>query len=359
MARDRDVKIEILNGVEHEQAWDDFMAKANVGKMYQCRWWADPLAVYGIRSHIIAVTRNSRIIGGGLFRSVPVPYLRIAVTQCLEGPIFEEWESEWADAFVAALNEVARRVNSMSVSIEGCPRIDVHRDLQNAFRRAGIAISLSAGVHKAVLSLEGRTLEEIRKRFNKGTKHAINRGQRNMQVRALSSDEELHSAYETWMATAKRKGFTDVRPESALRPVLRHCVDGGFGEVIAGCHEDRIVSSVFVSYVGETASYVYGGFLDGAEEHYPNHVLQYEAVKRCIEKGLKAYDFGHLTGNFAVKRSGVDQFKLGFGAVPIETSGTISWKRRPVLNICADYLRRGRKGKLITGILKKKILNSD
>ena len=51
------------------------------------------------------------------------------ITECLSGPIFCEWHSDWADLFVRRLRDLAKDVNSVTVSIQGCRSKDVHQDL--------------------------------------------------------------------------------------------------------------------------------------------------------------------------------------------------------------------------------------
>jgi hypothetical protein len=50
--------------------------------------------------------------------------------------------------------------------------------------------------------------------------------------------------------------------------------------------------------------------------YHPNHLLHYHAILEFLEKGMSAHNFDSLTSNYQLQRSGVDQYKFAFGAVP-------------------------------------------
>ena len=223
--------------------------------MQQCRWWADPLEEIGVSTHILGCWRNHTLIGGALFRSIPVPFMRMSLTESLCGPIFYEWRSEWADLFVRRLQELADNVNSVAVSIQGCRNKDIHQDLVCALKRARLQVNLSPGVVQAILPLEGRTIEDLRKSFRKGTKRSVKKGLTGpIRVERLTSSTDLTAAYESWMATARRQRFSRIRAWPTIEPVLRHSVDSGAGQVLATFLDDRLLASAFVSYIGDSGT---------------------------------------------------------------------------------------------------------
>jgi hypothetical protein len=296
-------------------------------------------------------------MGGALFRSYTVPVARTTVSECLDGPIFLEWENAWADDFAAGLVKMAGQVDSMAVVIKDCPQADVHRDVLAALQRRGLTTSLAPGVADAVLRLEGRTLEQIRRGFNHGTRGRIRKGLAGpLSVRRLTADEDLAKAYAAWIATANRRSFTDVRPWIGLEPVLRHCVDNGMGSVLGSFLEERLLAAAFIVHIGKAAAYVYGGYMDGAEKYSPTHALQFEAIRESLERGMATYNFGNLISEAQPAGRGVDEFKLGFGAAPQRHLDTILWKRKPLLYAAIDRIRRGRVGGRLEALLKWKLI---
>jgi GNAT acetyltransferase-like protein len=345
-----------LDSTADRAAWDDLATRSTVGHRHQCLWWMAPLQRYGFRIDVLGSWNEGVLVGGGLFRSYDVPLIGGTITECLDGPIFKEWRGEWADDFMAGISELAGRAKSMAVLIRDCPHAEVHHDLIVAFRRAGLGTQLHKGPSDAVLTLEGRTIEQIRSGFNRGSRSRVKRGQKDVTIRQLCGAEDLTKAYAAWMATAARKSFTDVRPWLGLEPVLRHCIDNGLGMVLGSFLQERLLAASFITFVGTTASWVYGGYMDDAEQHNPTHVLQFEAIQESLTRGFPRYNFGYLLAENQPGARGVDEFKLGFGAVPQRHHDTIVWKRRPLAYAAIEWLRRGSIGRSLEAVLKRQLI---
>jgi Acetyltransferase (GNAT) domain len=195
--------------------------------------------------------------------------------------------------------------------------------------------------------------------MNKGTKLTVKKGMKSaLEVRNLTDSNDLRKAHEAWMATARRKGFSDVRPWKGLEPVLCYSVNNRLGLVLGSFLNGKLLAAIFVAYVGGTATYVYGGYMDNCEQYHPNHVLQYKAIQQCLEMGVMEYSFGDLSPQYQVSRSGVDQFKLGFGAIPRPQTETVSWIRKPLLCSARDWVKRQKSGKRIVAFLKDRAIRN-
>ena len=342
-----------------KKAWHEISEGAAAGQMHQCYWWAEPLKRAGVRPRGIGLWRGSRLVGGALFRSIPVPYVGAHLTQCLAGPLHLDWDPEWADHFVAKLDDLARADNSIEVAIHGCSNRELHRDIAFAFLRRGMNVEVKAGAVEAVVPLASATLDGVWKGMNDCTRRNIRKAEKNaLQVRELPPGLELRLAHDAWLATAQRKGFSDVRPWELLEPVLRHCVDRRMGKVYGSFAGDRLLASIFVTFIGGQASYVYGGFIAGAEKYAPNHLLHHEAIKDCLQKGVKSYNLGQLTAAYDPGRpQGIDQFKLGFGARIDRKPDSLIWKRMPRVAAALDWLRKRKAGKRLVEELKRRLLS--
>jgi hypothetical protein len=350
------LQVRPLDSTADRAAWDDLAARSTVGQRHQCLWWMEPLQRYRFRTDVLGSWSEGELVGGGLFRSYDVPLMGGRITECLDGPIFTEWRQQWADDFVAGIVELAGRAKSMAVLIRDCPQAEVHHDLLEAFRRAGLATQLHRGAADAILTLEGRTIEQIRSGFNRGSRSRIKKGQQGVTIRQLSGGDDLTKAYAAWMATAARKSFTDVRPWLGLEPVLRHCIDNGLGMVLGSFFQEKLLAASFVTFVGRTASWVYGGYMDGAEQHNPTHVLQFEAIQESLTRGFPRYNFGYLLAENDPAARGVDEFKLGFGALSQRHQDTIVWKRRPLAYAAIEWLRRASIGRSLEAVLKRRLI---
>ena len=351
-----EIRVGLVTTPAERAAWEDLATRSAAGHRHQCLWWMEPLTRYGFRISAIGCWRGDRLVGGALFRSYAVPLTGATMSECLDGPVFLEWDSSWADAFVTALTDLARRAGSIAVVIKDCPQEDVHRDILAAMSRRGLATALTRGPADAVLPLEGRGIDEIRRGFNHGTRGRIRKGQAGLTVRKLTTRDDLARAYSAWIATANRRSFTDVRPWAGLEPVLHHCIEHQLGWVLGSFLGDKLLAAAFIVHVGKTAAYVYGGYMDGAEKQSPTHVMQFEAIRESLDRGAAAYNFGNLISVDGGEGRGVDEFKLGFGALPQRHLDTIIWKRRPILYGAIERARRARIGGRLEALLKRMLI---
>ena len=352
------LKIRPVTTAAERAEWDALAAASRVGHRHQCLWWMEPLAQYGFETQALGCWRDNQLIGGALFRSYRVPYTGMVVSECLDGPIFLTWETSWAGELVNAMEDLAQKANSMALVIRDCPDPALHRDILEIMRRRGLPVVQTPGPVDAVLQLEGRTPDDIRAGFNRGTRARIRKSKQNgeFEVRRLSTSKDLAEAYGAWMASAKRKGFTDVRPWAGLEPVLLHCVNNGYGTVLGSYAENRLIGAAFVVHIGSSAAYVYGGYVDGTEKFSPTHLLQHEAIREAQEKGFASYNFGNFLGHQQPSAQGVDEFKRGFGAVPMRHLDTIIWKRKAMLYDAVERIRQARIGRTLEVILRNRLI---
>ncbi len=336
-------------------AWDDWVSGSPSGHMHQCFWWASPLQAYGMTPEVVAAWNGDALVGGNLFRCTKVPRLPFQLVESLDGPAFEGWQPSFASPYAEAVAAFARETRALSVVFQGCPDPAIHRDLVEAFRLLEGDVVLSQGPTEASLPLDGQTSESLSSGFSHGVRSSIKKGRRNgVSVARLETAADLRAAYDAWMATARRKGFASVRPWEALLPVLQHSVSSGKGVVFGAVMDGTVIAAIYVSYVGQAAAYVYGGHLDGAERYSAAHLLQVAAIDEAIAREFPEYSFGVLPAGGNPEKSGIDRFKLSFGAVPRPTLDTITWRRRIILHEGLVRLRRHRAGAWIERAIRRR-----
>ena len=340
-------------------AWDRWVAVGSAGHMHQTFWWAEPLRMFGLSSEVVAAWTGDDLLGGTLFRCTKLPRLPARIVESLDGPTFQAWDRSYAKSYSEALAKFVDGSHTLAVIIRACPDPAIHHDLSEALRRLPGDVVLTQGVTDAVLSLDHQTLETLSGGFSQGLRRAIKRARANaVEVRRLEAPDGLRAAYDTWIATARRKGFDSVRPWPALEPVLRHSVSSGSGVVFGAVVDGVVVASVFATYLGRAAEYVYGGQLDGTEHLSSASLLQSAAIEEAIDRGLSEYSFGVLPAHGDPRRSGIDQFKLSFGAVPRPTLDTITWRRHVLLYEGLTRLRGHPLGARIERSLRRRAISA-
>ncbi len=325
--------------------------------MHQCFWWASPLRAYGLSPNVVAAWSDQGFLGGILFRSTKVPILPLRIAEALDGPVFEGWQTSYATGYAGAIARFASRSRALAVIIRDCPDPVIHADLVAAFRGMQGDVTLSRGVTNAVLDLEGQTSETLWAGFSHDARKNIKKGRAQaVEITQLADSNGLRAAYDAWMATARRKEFESVRPWAALEPVLRHSVSSGAGVVFGALVGGKVIASIFVSYVGHTAEYVYGGHLDGAERYASTRLLQVAALEEAIARGIPAYSFGGLPASTDPLKSGIDHFKLSFGAAPRQALDTITWRRHPFLYEGLRRVRANPVGTRIEQAIRRRVV---
>jgi hypothetical protein len=354
------ITVRPIASAAEKSAWNLLAESPPAGHRHQCLWWMEPLARYGFRTAALGCWRGDRLVGGALFRSYTVPLSRVTITECLDGPIFLEWESSWTDALVAGMVDLAREMDSTVVVVQDCPNPGVQQSVVAALRQRGNRVSLRPAIADAVLPLRDRSLDQLLKGFNHGTRQRIKKARSNgVEIRPLEASSELSQAFEVWTATATRKAFSNVRPWPSLEPVITHCIGQGLGTVLGSFRDGKLLAAAFITYIGDTASYVYGGYADGARQYSPSHALQYEAIRESVGRGLDWYNFGGLLGPSQPEARGVDEFKLGFGATPRPQLETVVWERKPLLYASMEWLRRGWLGRNLEAQLRKALIQRE
>ena len=325
-------RVEVLTSEADLAAWDAFVQADPGGSIYQCTWWSRPLERYRIETKVLAWSAHGRIAGGILLRKIPIPGSPYAFLRAIGGPVADVWDRAIGAELVGALGALARKTGAIYTEFQEAGASRIHADLLVLLGARGLPVKTVPGPFRAVIDLQGVEPAAVPRLFNKGTRWSIKRGRKaGISVRDLATPEEIQAAYGCWRASAERKNIDALRPWPALEPLVRQCLGANAGWLIGGFLGDRLLSAVLVSTIGTHPLYLYGGYMDDTELHFPNHVLQEEVVLRCLGAGKAFYDMGGLTPLHDSEPKGVDRFKFGFGVAVTRHLDTLIWYNKPLL----------------------------
>jgi lipid II:glycine glycyltransferase (peptidoglycan interpeptide bridge formation enzyme) len=356
-ATTRDQAPTVLSDAEFAE-WDAAVEQAPTGHMHQCTWWATPLARYGIRTHVVACRDPSgRLAAGALLRALPFPLLGVCLLECLDGPIVFDAGRRAAPMLVDGIAALARAERAVAVSLRGARDPVLLDDLTRELSARRLTCTRTPAVREAVLEVGGRDLAAVRAGYQTRTRRAIRKAlAHGARVAPLSGETALKEAHATWLATADRKGFTDVRPWPALAPLLTDCLRRGRGTVYGSLVGDRVVAAIFVTFIGRTAHYVYGGFHEDAAKFSPTHALHDAAIAEAHARGLPVYCLGTLLGDGSPGQHGLDDFKLSFGARAVRQADTLTWERMPHLHRGIQRLRYSGVGEALLRFWRERLI---
>jgi lipid II:glycine glycyltransferase (peptidoglycan interpeptide bridge formation enzyme) len=171
---------------------------------------------------------------------------------------------------------------------------------------------------------ESQLLDRMKQKWRYNMRLAERKG---VTVR-IGSEGDIPVLYRMYAETSLRDGFV-IRSEeyyraawaSFLRPYGRH--NQPSAEVIVAEVLGQPVAAVFVYYFARQAYYLYGMSVAAHRDKMPNHLLQWEAIRRAQGHGCTVYDLWGAPDEFdeADPMWGVYRFKEGLGGELVRTVG--------------------------------------
>ncbi len=128
-------------------------------------------------------------------------------------------------------------------------------------------------------------------------------------------DQELPMLYEMYEETAKRDNFV-IREPAYYLDVWRRFRDAGLALHLVAEADQTPLAMAILLHFGPCMWYMYGASYSRHRNLMPNHLLQWEAMRRAKALGCTTYDLWGAP-NYLHKSDpmwGVYRFKLGFGA---------------------------------------------
>lgn len=176
--------------------------------------------------------------------------------------------------------------------------------------RNTIWLDLSAGESALLANMRQKTRYNIRLAARKG-----------VQVRS-GTLADLPKLYRLYAETSVRDGFV-IRPLTYYQTVWQTFMENGMAEVLIAEVEGETVAGLVLFHFAGKAWYLYGMSSAAHREKMPNHLLQWEAIRRACSLGCQRYDLWGAPDEFSEKDGmwGVFRFKEGFNGSVVRTIG--------------------------------------
>lgn len=190
--------------------------------------------------------------------------------------------------------------------------------------------------------------EDMLARMKQKTRYNIRLAdKKGVTVRAGNIDDLL-LLYRMYAETSVRDGFV-IRNENYYRTVWTAFMHVDRSESLP-CAEPLIaevdgepVAALFVFYFARRAYYLYGMSREAHREKMPNHLLQWEAMRRAKKRGCQTYDLWGAPDDFVETDPmwGVFRFKEGLGGQVLRTLGGWDYAPRPLwYRLYAEFMPR-------------------
>jgi lipid II:glycine glycyltransferase (peptidoglycan interpeptide bridge formation enzyme) len=193
--------------------------------------------------------------------------------------------------------------------------------------------------------------EEILSRMKQKTRYNIRlAGRKGVAVR-LMDEKELDLLYEMYATTSLRDGFI-IRPKEYYLDIWKTMMRANMASPLVADVDGMPVSGLILFHFHQRSYYFYGMSIEDHREKMPNHLLQWEAIKRSKALGCLNYDLWGAPDSFdeSDRMWGVYKFKEGFGGQVFLSIGAYDYAVSQVkykmfsiiLPRIQDFLRKNR-----------------
>jgi peptidoglycan pentaglycine glycine transferase (the first glycine) len=166
------------------------------------------------------------------------------------------------------------------------------------------------------------TEAELLARMKQKTRYNIRLAERKGVMVRPGGMADLETLYLMYAETSVRDGFV-IRDRSYYLGVWRTYMQDGLAEPLLAEVDGQPVAAVVVFRFAGKAYYLHGMSRNLHREHMPNHLLQWEAMRRAKAAGCRIYDLWGAPEVFNESDSmwGVFHFKEGLGGRVMRTLG--------------------------------------
>lgn len=300
---------------QDDAAWDAFVAAGSPPAHLQSSAWAAVKRPNGWRAVRVAAAAGGRLAGGQVLYVRP-PGSPWGIGYLARGPVTADGPLDPAllEAFLRRLRAVARERRLALVRIEpeflaGDPLADrlaaagLHRVEPVQPDRSSI-IDLRPEEEAILAAMHRKCRQSVTKSARLGVRIAEVGGERIDDVYAVHADAMRRAGIVPRSAATFRSMWEILAPRGMARLFLA-----------SGPDAETPVAALFLVRCGDRAVDLYGGTTAQGGALRANYLLKWEAIRAARAAGCTEYDL------WGLPRSGIEQFKSGFGGRETEYVG--------------------------------------
>lgn len=317
--------------------WDALVGELG-GHPLQLWGWGQVKARGAWRAHRVKVLADGRTIGLAqvLERRLPFPFR--ALSYVPRGPVVAPSDTQApagygvgdADTRAAVCAAVVawcrEHIGGVGVSLEPDWPAGTDLDLPGVVRGEQRILH----PHTLILDLT-RDADELMAAMGRTTRADVRKGGRDVEIRRVTSEEELRGVLDVYKDTAARAGF-ELHPDGYYVAIHRELGDASV--VVAAFHEGRPCAFVWDAVSGATAFELYGGIDDVGRKARANAPVKWHAVRLAQDAGALRYDINGLLND------GISEFKRSFAQHEDELVGTLDVPFSPLYRVWVRALPR-------------------
>jgi lipid II:glycine glycyltransferase (peptidoglycan interpeptide bridge formation enzyme) len=341
------------------QAWNELIASLPLSHLLQTWEWSQVKAKYGWRTMpfiwqegqkkttaAALVLKRSLHIGG--FAK------RMSVLYVPKGPLMDWDDTAIRQRVLDDLQAFARKEGAIFVKIDpdvalgiGVPgtgaavEYDGGQEVRSDLIRRGWRFSQDQIQFRNTVLIDlCQSEEQLLAHMKQKTRYNIHLAQKKGVTVRIGMLDDFPQMYRMYAETSIRDGFL-IREEGYYQTVWRNFMNTPsstsglhpFSEPLIAEVNGKEVGAVSLFYFAGQAIYLFGMSRDEHREKMPNHLLQWEAMRRAKALGCKIYNLWGAPNEFNESDDlwGVFRFKEGLGGYVLRTIGAWDFTPNPFL----------------------------
>ncbi len=325
--------IKRLPGAHLLQSWEWAQVKAGYG-------WEPTPYTWGMTGDLAQPLAAAMVLKKRLIRHAFAAPLGILYVP--KGPLLDWTNEDLRTRVLDDLQRLAKREGAIFLKLDpdiilgtGIPgqeaeaETEIGRQIEHDLRTRGWRFASDQIQFRNTVQIDLTIPEaELLRRMNQKMRYNIRlAGKKGVSIREAQVDD-LALLYRMYAETSTRDGFV-IREEAYYRRVWstflgnREVGLDPSAEALIAEVEGDAVAALFLFQFGRRAYYLYGMSREVHRERMPNHLLQWEAIRRAQARGCEVYDLWGAPDKFNPEDAlwGVFRFKQGLGGQVIRTLG--------------------------------------
>ena len=351
------------------QAWNELIAGIPHAHLLQTWEWSQVKVQYGWQALPFIWQEGQEKPAAAamiLKRSLPIGGFarRMCVLYIPKGPLLDWSDPALRQRVLADLQVFAKRLGAIFIKADpdvalgtGIPGMETAvefedgQEVKSELLRRGWKFSQDQIQFRNTvlidLSLSEETLLACMKQK---TRYNIRLGQKKGVTVRIGTLDDLPLLYRMYAETSIRDGFL-IREEGYYQTVWRNFMGipfstsglQPFSEPLIAEVNGQAVGAVSLFYFAGQAIFLFGMSRDEHREKMPNHLLQWEAMRRAKALGCNSYNLWGAPNEFNESDNlwGVFRFKEGLGGYVLRTIGAWDFTPNPMMyKMYAEVLPR-------------------
>jgi hypothetical protein len=308
----------------NQSEWHRHLEKFSDANIYQT--WSYGAIRWGEQnlSHFV-LKRDSEILGLAQLRIVRTPIIGSGIAYLRWGPLVQsnnsgEGNEKIFRLLIEALQEeyALKKGHALRIlpnAFAGTARAKI---FETIFSELGFTLAENNSAYRTLLVDLVPALEEIRCGFDQKWRNQLNQSERNgLTISEGTGDDSWNCFEQLYREMMARKQFETTVSIKEFAAIQRALPERLKMRVFIARQQDEPVAGIACSFIGDTGIYLLGATNEKALKLRAANLLQWEAIKRAKQLGMRFYDLGGIDpetnpGGFHFKQgmSGQDVLQL-------------------------------------------------